>query len=97
MWTTENEKLYSKRLRLHFQGACLDTGAQKSVVAERHAKAYGERHNIRYKLEPSVTRFKFGDGTFPFLGKVEIRIPKPNGTYLKMDMDIVSADVPMLL
>ena len=89
--------LYSKRLRRHFQGACLNTGAQKRVVGERQTIAFCERHNMRDKLEPSVTRFKFGDGTFPSLGKIEARIPTPNGSYLKIDMRVLSTDVHMLL
>ena len=67
------------------------------MVGELQARAYFERHNIRYKLEPPVTHFKFGDGIFPSLGKMEVRILTKNGSYLKIDMDVVSADIPILL
>ena len=95
--TIENEKLYSKRLCRHFRRACLDTGAQQIVVEERQARVHCELHNIRYKLKPPITRFKFGYGTFPSLGKIEVRIQALNGPHLKTDMEIVSGDVRTLL
>jgi hypothetical protein len=41
--------------------------------------------------------FRFGDGVLKSLGCIPARIPTPNGNYIKMDMDVVQADVPMII
>ncbi len=87
----------SSRTRSHFHGACVDNGAQKSVIGERQAKAYCKIPEFKFKLEPSSTFFRFGDGSYPSLGSMEIRIPIPNGSFLKIQSDVVSACIPFLL
>ena len=77
-----------------FQGACLDTGAQQSVIGKRQALACCKQQNIGYALKPSLTIFKFGDGVFSSLGTMQIRIPTPNYPFLKIKVDAVPADVP---
>lgn len=39
----------------------------------------------------------FGDGLHMSLGKLEMRLPTPDGAFLAMSVDVVSADVPLLL
>ncbi len=84
-------------MRLHFHGACVDTVAKQSLIGERQAKAYCKRQKFNSKLETSTTRFRFGDGSYPSLGSMEIGISIPNGSFLKIELDIVSSDVPLLL
>ncbi len=84
-------------MRRHFQGACVDTGAQQIAIGQIQAKSYCRRHNFKFKLHPPATRFRFGDGSYPSLGSTEIRIPIRNGSFLSMQLAVVSADVPMLL
>lgn len=48
-------------------------------------------------LTPSSTTFRFGDGKYESLGKLAIRIPTPNKSYIPLLIDVVSADVPHLL
>lgn len=76
---------------------CLDTGAQKSVVGKNQAKAYCEMAGIKFKSKPSNTRFKFGDGIFASIGSIPIRIPKPNGGFIPVEIDAIRANVPMLI
>ena len=64
---------------------------------KRQALAYCKQHNIRYTLKPLLTKFKFGDALFPSLGSVQIRIPTPNHSSLKIKVNVVLADVPLLL
>lgn len=91
-----------KKLRLstgsdHFQGACVYTRAQRSVVGKDQAKAYCKQIGVRFKPNLSPTLFRFGDGTFHNLGIIPERIPSPDGSFLKIYMDVVIADVPMLI
>ncbi len=97
IWNSKDQREPSKRLGGHFQGACLDTGTQQSVIGRRQARAYCKHHQLKFKLKPSHTRFKFGDGTYSPLVSIQIRIPTPNASFLKIEMDAVEADAPMLL
>ncbi len=80
-----------------FQGACLDTSAQQSVIVIRRALAYYKQHNVRYTLKPSLTKFKFGDGVFSLVGTIQIRIPTLSYSFFKIKVNVIPADVPLLL
>ena len=54
-----------------FQGVCIDTGAQASVVGKDQAKAYCHDSGVTFKISPSNTEFKFGDGYFKSLAKCQ--------------------------
>ncbi len=97
IWNSKDQRKPSKRLGRHFQGACLDTVTQQSVIGRRQARAYCKHQQRKFELKPSHTRFKFGDSTYPSLGSIQIRIPTPNESFLKIEMDVFEADVPMLL
>lgn len=79
-----------------FLGACCDIGAQRTVIGERQAKAYC-RETSKKSLSPSDYSFMFGDGLHLSLGSIEVRIPTPDGTFIAIEIDVVSADVPLLL
>ena len=80
-----------------FQGACIDTGAQKSAIRKQQALAYCKQHNIRYTLKPSSTKFKLCNGVFSSLGTMQIRIPTLNHSFLKIKVNVAPADVLLLL
>lgn len=80
-----------------FEGVCLDTGAQRSVIGKPQAQAYCRQHSIDYRSQPSKMLFRFGDGTFPSLAMIRIRIPTPNKIYLHLLLNLVAADVPFLI
>lgn len=80
-----------------FDGACVDTGAEQSVIGKSQAKAYCRQHKISFKLYPSSTTFKFGDGCYTSKGKLHIRIPTPTGSFIEANLDVVSANVPLLI
>ena len=84
IWNTTYAGRTSGRMRRQFHGACVDTGAQKSVIDNRQAKAYCRRHKLKFKLDPSITCFRFGDRSYPSLGSMMIRIPIPNGSFLSI-------------
>ncbi len=80
-----------------FQSACLDTGAQLSVISKRQVPAYCKQHNIRYTLKPLFTKFKLGDGVFLSIGTMQIRITTRNYSFLKIKLNVVLAEIPLLL
>ena len=96
-YTIHNCKKTQKRLRQSFQGACIDTGAQRSVIGYRQLQSYCRENKKHIKIRPSKTVFKFGDGSYQSSGKMKIKIPTPKGKYMFVDFDIVNADVPMLI
>lgn len=51
----------------------------------------------QYQLRPSLMTFVFGDGSCDSLGTLEIRMPLPNGSFLPLLIDVVKADIPLLL
>ncbi len=90
IWHTQKPTRY-------FEGACIDTGAEQSVVGKPQAKAYCIQHRIAYKLLPSSTIFQFGDGCYKSLGKLRVRIPIANGSFIFGKIDVVPANIPLLI
>lgn len=81
----------------HFEGACLDGGASRSVIERRQAKAYCKSAHRKFRLSPSNTLFMFGIGGQDSVGTVAICILIPEGKYLPLRVDAVDADIPFLL
>ncbi len=77
--------------------ACVDTGARQSVIGKQQAKAYCKWHKFKFKLDPSTTCFRFGNRSYTSLGSLKIRIPIPNRSFLSIQLDVLSVDVPLLL
>ncbi|CDF36991.1 unnamed protein product [Chondrus crispus] len=80
-----------------FCGACLDTGAEKSVIGYAQAKAYCKTFGTPMHLQPSPFFYKFGDGIRSSLGTMEIRLPFAPGYFVPLSVDVVSADIPLLI
>jgi hypothetical protein len=72
------ERLKSSRSR--FDGAALDTGAQRSVIGIRQARACARMVQSIFELLPSRRMFKFGDSCFRSMGSIRIEIPCPSET-----------------
>lgn len=53
--------------------------------------------HVPFNLRESRVSFKFGDGTFQSLGKISIKIPTQSSNPLLIDVDVVEADVPLLI
>lgn len=85
-----------KSNRLKFNGACIDTGAQKTVIGKKQARAYCQSQGMTMRLQKSQTAFKFGNGKHDSLGMIPIRIPTINGD-ISLEVDVVQPDVPLLL
>ena len=80
-----------------FEGACADTGAQKSVCGLAQARAYCCASKQAFKLHPSPYSYKFGDGIRASRGMIDVRMRIKEGFYLQFFVDVVDADIPLLL
>jgi Aspartyl protease len=85
---------YNKR---KWQGACLDTGAQRTVIGLPQARAYCRYMGCRLTLAKSRTVFRFGVGVSKSRGILHMRIPTPNESFMLLAVDDVDADIPFLV
>lgn len=83
--------------RLKFRGACIGTGAQMNVTGNKQANVYCRNHGIPFKLRKLYSRLRFGDESYSSLGTMPIRIPANEGTFIYLDVDVLKADVPLLI
>lgn len=80
-----------------FLGACLDTGAERTVIGRRQAAAYAHFAGKELHLaEPKNAAFRFGGSDYPSLGVLSIRVPLAGDLFLPMDVDVVDVSVPFL-
>ena len=82
-----------------FLGACIDTGAQKSVIGVEQARAYCQFMNVQYEPERMERwmSFKFGNTRHTGLGELEVRMPVDNTYFLSIWIQVVDVNVPLLL
>jgi hypothetical protein len=83
--------------RRSFQGDCLDTGAQTSVVGLAQAKAYCKYRGVQFKTKASNKAFRFGRQRQESLGELLVRLPLADGSFVSVEMGVVDADIPMLV
>jgi hypothetical protein len=80
-----------------WHGACFDTGAQKTVIGEKQARAYCRYMGTKFKTKPSRHIFKFGVDVQESMGTLPIRIPTPNNSFLLLQVEVVPVNVPFLI
>lgn len=80
-----------------FQGACVDSGAEVSIIAADQAKAYQIIMGSIIRLIPSPLWFKCFDYIFKSDGVTNVRVPVPDGRYISFQAHIVKADISMLI
>ena len=89
---------YHSQTSTDFLGACLDIGAQRSCIGLNQAKALLSRQQgTSLKLSKSFYSFRFGDTRYMSLGRMTIRIPTPDESFLEFTVDVVEPDVPLLI
>ena len=79
-----------------FLGACLDTGASKTVIGRKQATALRDGMGHRLALHTSKLRVRFGSGPSSSLGRILILITF-EGEAIMVGADVVENDVPLLL
>ena len=82
-----------------FQGACLDTGAQRTVIGKPQAEAYlasiGKDIGLDKAKDPR--RFRLGGSDYDTIGAVSIRLPVANDYFLPLIVNVIVLNVPFLL
>jgi hypothetical protein len=81
-----------------FQGAVLDTGAEKSVVGIEQARAYASNSGIPFVMETisGARRFRFGKDEAVAQVSFIFIVPTPNGP-LRVRADVVTTPIPLLI
>jgi hypothetical protein len=77
-------------------GACIDTGAQSTVIGLAQARAYCKFLGIPLALSIGKRVFVFGVEKRNPLGTLHVRFPTPNGSFIMLEVDVVPTNVPML-
>lgn len=79
-----------------FYGACLDTLALKSVFGLRKDRDYAAFDGFKFKKNESQRIFKFGDSKTNGIGTIAVRLPQPGHSYIKIMVDDVKPNIPVL-
>jgi hypothetical protein len=81
---------------LDFQGAVLDTGAQRSVIGLQQAGALSRMDHRSLNMNASNHTYRFGDTISSSLGSIAVDMPTPTGI-LQIQVNVVPENVPLLL
>ena len=79
-----------------FLGAVVDSGASKSCVGLRQARALCKVTGEQLSLRPTTVRFRFGSGPTRPLGIMNVNLNTPSGP-VSVPCHVVKNDVPLLL
>jgi hypothetical protein len=85
------------RKKYCWNGACIDTGAQRTVIGLAQARAYCKFLGIPFALSISKRVLVFKVDKRNSLGILHMRLPTPNGSFIMLEVDVVPTNVPMLL
>lgn len=92
------QKEHSAMTEPEFHGACLDTGAQRSVIGKSQPLAYYRFMGIPLVLSDSKPKvYKFGSHRKVSVGKAKFRIPYADSRHMHVELDIIDIDIPLLL
>ena len=82
-----------------FQGACLDTGAQHTVIGKPQAEAYRAsiRQEADLETEKELRSYRLCGCTFDTLGAVSIRLPIAEDYFVPLFVNVIAWNVPFLL
>jgi hypothetical protein len=82
--------------RVQWNGACLDTGSQRSVIGLRQAMAYCKYSGVKFERKPNGNFYRFGVGKQESLVSIKICFPAMTGA-VELNLGVVGADVPFLI
>jgi len=82
-----------------FHGACLDTGARRSVIGMPQAEAYMADDGTTKKLKPTKDKasFRFDGGTHPTVGTLAMRLVITQEFLIPLTVDVIQLIMPILL
>jgi hypothetical protein len=85
------------RKKYCWNGACIDIGAQRTVIGLSQARGYCKFLGIPFALSISKRVSVFGVDKWNSLGIFHIRLPTPNGSFIMLEVNVAPTIVPMLL
>lgn len=77
--------------------ACLDTEAKKSVVGKDQSIELCNITSLRLRPVIKPKNFKFGKGSLSSSVTIPVRIPTPDGEFINLKVDVVNANITLLL
>jgi len=78
-------------------GACMDTGATRSVIGRRQATAYATLVGTPARESPEqAPAYRFGGVLTPCSGMIDIRVPVGTSYFVALRVAVVELDVPIL-
>lgn len=80
-----------------FIGACLDTGAQRSMCGLNQAIAYDTLHPGWLSEHETAIKFKFGEQVAKSIGKIQIKFRIDQHNHLDLMIDVVHVDIPLII
>ena len=86
-----------KRKSEKWQGACIDNGAQKTVIGLKQALAYCSFVGVPFNPRKNRNIYRFGVDERESLGSIEIRIPLPGFAFIPIQVDVIPTNIPFLL
>jgi len=83
----------------HIEGACLGTGAQRTVIGEARARAFSRfsANSRQLKLSKVTDIYRFGRGRDKAIGTMDIDVPLGSTFIMRLTVDVVDLNVPFLL
>jgi hypothetical protein len=80
-----------------YNGVRIDTGAERTVIGLKQARAYCRMMKRPLKPYPNSNVYVFGEDRRKSLGSISIRIPTSQNAFIEVLADVVTANVPFLL
>lgn len=79
------------------EGACLDTGAPTTVMGLKQALSYCKLMGIKFELNKSQNKFRFGDPRCRSLVTIPITVSVFESRGVPTEVDVVSENVTFLV
>lgn len=80
-----------------FNGICLESSAERSVVGLQNFQAYMRLRNTTHTLRASNVTFRFGSVSARIYGSLFVQIPLPGNIFLLFRCHVVEAHIPMVM
>lgn len=80
-----------------FNGACVDSGTEVTVMGMPQARLYCELFGTQFVPLKSNRVYKFGGQRYQGLGTIDVKIPISFDHYVSIPAEVVDCDVPLLL
>lgn len=81
----------------HFHGACIDSGAQHTVIAKQQAKLYAQLAAVNIAPSGLNRVYRFGNVSHECSGEISICVPINLQFFAIIQVEVVPVNIPFLL